>query len=512
MSDSTTVPAPPSLSDGSTSIELPHHGIWVTDAEDRTVATNTTMRELLGIADNPAGRLAREFFAKGERSAVEERLALRAFGVADEYETRLLTPDGLELPVLISASPRFDGDGKHLGTVCVVRDLRVEKTVQAAVSERMGYEFVRGHEQQLGRYLTTGLAHALNTSLQAIVGYSDIALASPEIPAALSQQITKMHEAAQVCTKLVANLLSLAHLGDESAKTVDLVQVLDEALASREVYLPANNVVVSRDYPDAPVRVWAEPARLRRAVSHLINNACEIALVAGGGSLGVSVGVDVEGAESCVEIRLTGHHFPASLVGLRAADIRPGLDPLTMSHAVALAIVSDLGGAVEVSNDDDGSVVVVWLPTTLTVPRLAKDAPGGATPVPTVHGAVPKILVIDDEPFVLELNLDALEHFGDIETAESADAALSLLSEHEFDLIVSDLRMPGALDGIGLYRWLSAEHPELVDRIVFTTADTLSPQAQDFLVHSGRPFIKKPYNIREYQAFIGKMLGRADAT
>jgi hypothetical protein len=56
------------------------------------------------------------------------------------------------------------------------------------------------------------------------VGYSDIALASPEIPAALSQQITKMHEAAQVCTKLVANLLSLAHLGDESAKTVDLVR------------------------------------------------------------------------------------------------------------------------------------------------------------------------------------------------------------------------------------------------------------------------------------------------
>jgi CheY-like chemotaxis protein len=112
---------------------------------------------------------------------------------------------------------------------------------------------------------------------------------------------------------------------------------------------------------------------------------------------------------------------------------------------------------------------------------------------------------------VLELNLDALEHFGDIETAESADAALSLLSEHEYDLIVSDLRMPGALDGIGLYRWLSAEHPELVDRIVFTTADTLSPQAQDFLVHSGRPFIKKPYNIREYQAFIGKMLGRDDA-
>ncbi|MEZ4268851.1 MAG: response regulator [Myxococcota bacterium] len=508
MPDKSNEPANPLLSAGGQNLELPHHGIWVTDAEDRTVSTNGTMRDLLGLSENPVGRLARDFFATNERSAIEERHALRAFGVADEYETRLLTPDGLELPVLVSASPRFDAEGRHIGNVSVVRDLRVEKTVQAAISERMGYEFVRGHEQQLGRYLTTGLAHALNTSLQAIVGYSDIALASPELPETLSQQITKMHEAAHVCTKLVANLLSLAHLGDESAKTVDLIEVLDEALASREVYLPANNVVVTRDYPADPVRVWAEPARLRRAISHLVNNACEIALVGGGGSLCVTVGLDVPGAETCVDIRLTGHHFPDALVGLRAADIRPGLDPLTMSHAVALAIVSDLGGAVEVSNDEDGSTVAVWLPTTLTLPRQAQDAPGAASPIRTASGAIARILVIDDEPFVLELNLDALDGFGEIETADSADSALIMLTEREYDLIVSDLRMPGALDGIGLYRWLSAEHPELVERIVFTTADTLSPQAQDFLVHSGRPFIKKPYNIRDYQAFIGKMLGR----
>ncbi|MCB9730569.1 MAG: response regulator [Deltaproteobacteria bacterium] len=508
MSDSAEGLRRPDLSDGTFCLELPHHGIWIVDEHDRTVAMNAAMRDLLGLGETPAGRPAREFFARDERSAIEERQALRAFGVSDEYETRLLTPDGLELPVLVSASPRFDGEGGYVGTVCVVRDLRVEKTVQAAISERMGYEFVRGHEQQLGRYLTTGLAHALNTSLQAIVGYSDIAQATSEVPEALAQPIAKMHEAAVVCSKLVANLLSLAHLGDESPKTVDLVEVIDEALASREVYLPANNVVVTRDYPEDPVRVWAEPARLRRAISHLVNNACEIALVGGGGSLGVSIGLDVPGAESCIEIRLSGHQFPASLVGLAAADIRPGLDPLTMSHAVAMAIVSDLGGAVEVTNDDEGSAVMVWLPTTLTLPRRQPDSLGAATPVPATDGAVPQILVIDDEPFVLELNREALEEFGDIETADGADTALSLLTDKHFDLIISDLRMPGALDGIGLYRWLSAEHPEMVERIVFTTADTLSPQAQDFLVSSGRPFIKKPYNIRQYQAFVARLLGR----
>jgi PAS domain S-box-containing protein len=115
MSDSPAGPMNALPTDGLSSIELPHHGIWVTDAEDRTVSTNATMRDMLGVRDNPVGRLAHDFFAPSERSAIEERQALQAFGVADEYETRLVTSDGLELPVLISASPRFDREGKHVG-------------------------------------------------------------------------------------------------------------------------------------------------------------------------------------------------------------------------------------------------------------------------------------------------------------------------------------------------------------------------------------------------------------
>jgi CheY-like chemotaxis protein len=91
-----------------------------------------------------------------------------------------------------------------------------------------------------------------------------------------------------------------------------------------------------------------------------------------------------------------------------------------------------------------------------------------------------------------------------IDIAENGAEALERLAGQSFDLIISDLRMP-ELDGPGLYRELAARYPDMLDRIVFVTGDTLGSGVRDFLEETGAPVVEKPFepdDLREVMARI----------
>ncbi|MBK7716443.1 MAG: response regulator [Gemmatimonadetes bacterium] len=87
----------------------------------------------------------------------------------------------------------------------------------------------------------------------------------------------------------------------------------------------------------------------------------------------------------------------------------------------------------------------------------------------------------------------------------SAQAALNALSTARYDVIVSDLRMPG-LSGEEFFRRLEREHPEMRRRIIFTSGDMLRDETQDFLHTAGCPALQKPYELGELVQLIGSLL------
>jgi CheY-like chemotaxis protein len=116
------------------------------------------------------------------------------------------------------------------------------------------------------------------------------------------------------------------------------------------------------------------------------------------------------------------------------------------------------------------------------------------------------VLVVDDEPAILRGLTRLLQRDGHlVESATHGHAALALLQEGGYDLLLCDLRMP-ELDGQPLYGLLQQQHPTLCQRLIFLTGDTLGVDSQAFLAQCGLPWITKPCGIEEIRAAMAQVL------
>jgi CheY-like chemotaxis protein len=114
-------------------------------------------------------------------------------------------------------------------------------------------------------------------------------------------------------------------------------------------------------------------------------------------------------------------------------------------------------------------------------------------------GRRPQILVVDDETIIAQLVADILAAEGyDIDTAPNGIVALERIAGKDYDLILSDLRMP-ELDGLGFYRELELERPELLRRFVFITGTSEHADYQPFMDEVRVPVLKKPFDMIELQ-------------
>lgn len=143
--------------------------------------------------------------------------------------------------------------------------------------------------------------------------------------------------------------------------------------------------------------------------------------------------------------------------------------------------------------------------------ELPVEAGPVAEPEAPVAEALPPvrkktILVVDDEPEVAELLVEVLAVDGhQVEAVPNGARALEKLNECAYDLILSDLRMP-ELDGPGLYRELESRRPDLCQRVIFLTGDTLSPQIREFLEQTGAPNLNKPFVPDEVRRLVQRFL------
>ena len=115
----------------------------------------------------------------------------------------------------------------------------------------------------------------------------------------------------------------------------------------------------------------------------------------------------------------------------------------------------------------------------------------------------PTVLVVEDEELVRALISEYLQDCG-YKVLEAGDAreAISLLLAHHIDIVFSDVRMPGEIDGFGLARWLRLHHPTIP--VLLTSGYHRSSTSDS----NSAGLIDKPYSLPQVSERIGAALRR----
>lgn len=358
-----------------------------------------------------------------------------------------------------------------------------------------------------------GVAHELNNPLTAVVGYSELLQqsAADEKTRGFHDRIAK---SAHRCHKIVQNLLSFARQHPPERKRVNLHTALDEVLEIMAYELRTGNVTIIREFAPHLPPILADGHQLQQVFINILSNARQA----------------IEPFERDGRIVIRTWHAGDS-VGLSFRDNGPGIRPENLARifdpffttkpvgkgtglglSLCYGIIEEHGGKISASSEPGhGATFTIELPIaaaneTAAVRRPPSRAP--FAPVRTGEGSGRAVLVIDDEQWILDLAGELLRAEGhDVEMVAGGQQALEALGRRNFDVIVSDWKMPG-LNGVRLYEHLRATAPAMAKRMLFMTGDVVSDTFQDFLRENELTCLSKPFATGEFRAAVAKVFER----
>jgi PAS domain S-box-containing protein len=416
--------------------------------------------------------------------------------VASLHELRLRTKAGEERWALVSTSAlEFEGRPAVLGTaVDITERKRAEVALRIQAASLAQAEKVAA----MGSVLA-GVAHELDNPLAMIVGHTQ--LLARGLEGAAAERATEISSAAALCARIVKNILALARQRPPERQWVDLKTVVEEALELVADSLRTSGIEVTTELPaDIPV-LWADPHQLHQVVVNLVTNAHH-ALREHAAARRIFVGIGIHREKTvCVEVADNGPGIPAAIVP-RVFDpfftTRPAGEGTGLGLSVCRGIVEGHGGTIGLHSEvGRGTVFRVELPIT----RAQVETPA-ASEASTNATLAARVLVVDDEAELGVMTAELLTSQGhQVDVVTYGQQALERLATKPYDVILSDLRMPG-MDGPTLYAKVQEQYPGHERRFVFVTGETFTDGSAAFLKRTGAPSLSKPFTLDEIERVV----------
>ncbi|HVM63112.1 MAG TPA: ATP-binding protein [Verrucomicrobiae bacterium] len=384
------------------------------------------------------------------------------------------------------------------------------------VSERKkaGEQLRRAEKLSALGQLIAGVAHELNNPLAVVIGYAQVLAEKSGLDAETRQDIERIHHESDRASRIVRDLLSFARPTEPQKKVVDMNRLVASVLETQEANLRAANVHLDQHLDDKVPTTMADPTQIEQVLVNLIGNAIH-ALGSRTNSRTLTVRTEENGNYMRVIVADNGPGIPPDVLP-KIFDPFFTTKPLGKGTGLGLTITNTIiqehRGKILVENQPmGGAKFTVELPVVVsTAPIMPERLPPEAESAPQAP-LKRSILVVDDEPGVTSLLTRVMTKNGyEVAIAMNGEEALAKLSGRSYDVILSDIRMPG-MDGRKFYETLKRQDQALAHRIIFVTGDTVSPDTQAFFQETGNRWLSKPFNIAQVTTVVNEVYEKKQA-
>ncbi|WKZ32318.1 MAG: ATP-binding protein [Thermodesulfobacteriota bacterium] len=468
--------------------------ILLVGSDYKIVEANRSFLEMTGLTERAA--VGRNVYAAfGLEPPARNCPVRKSIDHSSTAEMEFTTPDGKvfvwqSYPVLDGANPG--------SAVVYVHDVTEKRllTQKLLQSDKLS---------SLGE-LVSGVAHELNNPLTGIMCFSELLL-EDKLGESASSKIRKINEASHRCKKIIENLLTFARWKRPEKKYGDVNRIIRDSLDFRAYQLRIDNIKIDLDLDESIPGTMLDANQIQQVFLNLINNASDaikeggsggtirITSRHGNGKIVVSVEDSGKGISEEIANRIFDPFFTTKEVGKGTG----------LGLSISYGIVHEHGGNIYASSRRrNGTTFIVELPVAGDGSEGLFYSGGEASEKLKVDGK--KALVVDDEPIVLDLLMDSLTGFGFVvDRCSSAEDAIVKVSGSDYDLIISDIKMPG-LGGKGFYNEVQVLRPEALKKMIFISGDSINTETQAFLSRVGAPSIKKPFTIDELSSVVSKLV------
>ncbi|MGV9008700.1 PAS domain S-box protein [Brevundimonas sp.] len=519
--------------------------MWVTDPTGHCQYLNKTWYDFTGQTEEEAEGFGWLDATHPDDKARTEKIFVdsNAAQVPFKAEYRLRRADGVYRWAIDAASPRFGADGRYLGYVGSVIDIDERREIEdalratdadlrelnATLEERVverTHELQAAHEalrqsqkmEAVGQ-LTGGIAHDFNNLLAGISGALELLskrLAEGRLNG-MDRYIDAAQGSAQRAASLTQRLLAFSRRQTLDPKPTDVNRLIGgmEDLVRRSV---GPNVEVEVVGAGGLWPTLIDPSQLENALLNLCINARD-AMAPDGGRL------TIETANKWLDDRAARERelLPGQYVTLCVTDTGTGMSPEVQAQAfdpffttkplgqgtglglsMIHGFVRQSNGQIRIySEPGSGTTMCLYLPR--FGGQLDDGAAVGDAPVAEGgHGET--VLVIDDEETVRMLVAEVLGEAGYhvIEAPDGPSGLEILRSDRRIDLLVSDVGLPGGMNGRQVADAARVDRPDL--KVLFITGYAENAAVGNGLLAPGMEVLTKPFVMAELALKVHEMI------
>lgn len=429
------------------------------------------------------------------------------------FSTTVTDSDGVEKPVEVAISTSRVDDG--VGLTCLIRD----------VSDRIKLESMVRQTQKMDAIgkLTGGMAHDFNNLLGVIMGNVDLTMRKLDKDDPTRKRLETIRKASESGADLTKRMLAVARRQPLQPKATNINRIIEEMSDILPRTL-GSDVEIRYSIRDNLPSVLIDKSGLENVILNLAINSRDA--MPHGGEFKIST--DIVHLTASNPFVKNDDISPGTYVLMSFTDEGEGMSEEVLQRvfepffttkergkgtglglAMIYGFVKQSGGTIQIfSEQGKGTKLDILLP------KCEEEEVAPSSECMHIESVLEgknteKVLVVDDEPELLEVTRAFMEDMGfDVISASNGkDGLTALRNNPDTNLLFTDVVMPGGMNGVKLAKEARAELPDI--KVLYMSGFPSGAIADRSGTELDAPLITKPYSLKELASALDVLLREA---